>query len=373
MERAYLRYYHTAEQCGEGCSTRRAVLRWFLIASLIVVSLSAVLSLPFSRWFGLCAWTTLAGGIVFLGDRWRFLGIEVLNIQRKRRAFAIHIIGFRLTQVTVVALVVYFVSPMAVAALLALGTVALLFAVFGVAPLVRGAFSGADSAPSSIRSMLIGFGMPFGALLAFQWIQNFADRYILAWQLDMAKAGVYVATFQVCGVPYMFLANLLDAFIRPIAYQRGADVRDPRQLWSADKVLIAAIALYVVVGGALLLAYGLFGPTLIVLLTSEAYRLPVGTVIVLALGRYVQCVTLNLQMFFEVHQTMTASLTFRLAGALFTVPAVWLAVHIWHSLLGAALGVLVAVFAYACLLSLGPNGVVWLVLKNRQGLRNASC
>lgn len=364
MERAYLRVFHSAEEKGAGRSATRTTLRWFLIVTIGMTAAAAALTLPASSWFGIAAGTTLAGGLIFFADRWRFLGIEVLNIRRDRRAFALHTIGFQVTQVTTVSVVVWLVSPTAVAGLFAYAGVAVIFAVLGVMPLLRQAREPGDAAHQPMRSMVATFGVPYGALLLFQWVQSFADRYILAWQLDLAAAGVYVAAYQVCGVPYVFLANILDALLRPIAYQRARDVSDPRQLWAADKALLLGVLLYVVVGGVMLFAYGLFGPRLIVLLTSGGFELPAATVLLLALGRYVQCVTFIIQMFFEVHQAMTSSLSFRLVGALMTVPVVWLAVHFYQSLLGAAVGVFVAVTIYVALLTLGPGGALWLVVRN---------
>jgi O-antigen/teichoic acid export membrane protein len=153
--------------------------------------------------------------------------------------------------------------------------------------------------------------------------------------------------------------------VLPIAYNRVKDAAQPLQLWSADRVILGAIGVYAAIGGAMLGFYWLWGGWLTTLLTQKAYEMSAYTTLLIALGRFLQCFALLVQVVFAVHQKMTASLLFRLAGAALTVPLCYVLIQ-KSQIDGAALGSAIAGFVYLLILALGPGGFVWLMLETRR-------
>src|SRR5262249_31020253 len=157
--------------------------------------------------------------------------------------------------------------------------------------------------------------------------------------LGPEQVGRYAAVYQVCGIPYMLIYMLLTWLVMPVAYQRAKDVSDPRQLRAADRVTQGGIALYV--GGVALLeiGYWIIGGWLVGLLTHPKYMIGISTstVVMVALGRFLSCLGLLVQLVFAVHQKMTNSLVFRVIGAALTVPICWLMMR-RYELWGAAAG-----------------------------------
>jgi O-antigen/teichoic acid export membrane protein len=365
FNRPYRRLYHTAETRGEGRSAAVSLLKGYAVGTCAVVVAAAALTIPFSRWFGLGLWTTLAAGLVFLGNQWRLLGLDVRTIRRQRSVHTLQDLGFQLTRLGLLVAFVLFWHASAAVALLTLAIAAALFAIIGVIPFVRETIARPPGPVSSLMPMVVSFGVPTALVLICQWVQGFGDRYILRALLDFGSVGVYVAAYQVCGAPFALMTGIVDGWLRPIAYQRCKGTNAPQELWSADKVLLGGIVLYVVLGALALPVYLAWGPQLVVLLTSPEFAPTLGVVITLTLGRYIQCLTLLVQMFYAVHQKMAASLAFRIVGALLTIPICWFTTRA-YGVFGAALGMLIAVGIYAILLSVGPGGCLWLVRANHR-------
>src|SRR5262249_31795486 len=156
-------------------------------------------------------------------------------------------------------------------------------------------------------------------LFVFHWLQNFGDRYLVKTLLDAESVGLYVAAYQVCGIPYTLLGRVTHDLLTPIAYQRGRDQSDPAQLWAADRILLAGIATQIGVGTAMLGFYALFGQQLLALLTNEHFVLPTSTLVALAAARFAQAVTQEIQPIFAVHHQAGTMLWFRFVGAFLTI------------------------------------------------------
>jgi O-antigen/teichoic acid export membrane protein len=208
------------------------------------------------------------------------------------------------------------------------------------------------------------FGVPYAALLVLQWTQGVTDRYLLKAMIDMQTVGLYVAAYQVCGVPYLLLLKVCHSLLRPIAYERGRDVDDAHGLWRADRILLGGVALQTLLGVGMLVFYALWGQRLLVLVTSPQFLLSSGTILALAASRFVQSLTQSLESVFAVHHRMVNMLGFRLVGALFTVALCWYGIR-GYGVLGAAAGTLLAFSIYFLCLVLGPNGCFWLVTRAR--------
>lgn len=371
MNRTYLRQYHGAEAQEQARSAGLTMLAWYAVVTVSIALGACLLTPTMSRVFDLGLWTTLAAGIVFLGNRFRVLGIEVLNIQRRRRPYAIQGLGFQILQLALIVMFIQIWDASPAAALFATAAAALTFGAIAGVPLLRRTLSQPRGRPSHLMRMVLTFGAPYGATLVFQWLQLFSDRYILKVLLDFDAAGAYVAAYQVCGAPFMLVLGVLDLLILPIAYQRARDVHSAGQLWQADKVILGGVAVYLALGALAIPVFVLWGPNLVVLLTSSEFALGSGTVLFLALGRYIQCLTLMLQMFFAVHQKMGRLLGFRLVGAMLTIPICWVMIRD-YDIFGASLGMLIAMSVYTLLLVLAPGGVFWLVRTNRMQHRKAA-
>jgi len=365
IHEAYLRYHHTATADGVVGHAGRIVIRWCAVVTVVVATLAAVVSVPLSGRANLGTWTIMAGGIAFLSYHWRRSGVEILDMKRQRRAVATQNLSFLMIQITLVSLVNWYWTPAAYRALLSHALVAAVFGAIAIRPFFREVFTQPVERKSDIRGMVLRFGVPYGLLRICQWVQGFSERFILWAQLDPATVGLYVAAYPLCGVPYMLTLAVYRALLVPVAYQRAKDIRDPGQVWAADKVLLIGAAAYVVFGAMALPVYLLLGARLLTLLTNADFVLPSTTLLAIATARYMQSLGGVFDAFFAVHQRMANSLSFRLVGGLVVVPICWFAIQ-EYALLGAALGVLVASAIYILVACFGPGGCFHLVYTARR-------
>lgn len=364
VQNGYHRYFHTAEERGERRGAGVILLRWYSIATAAVLALGVIFAVPLAHRFEIGTVAVMLGGLIFFVDRWRMIALEVLEIRRLRRSFALQASGHLILQVTLLWTFLTVFEPDATAALSAQGTAALVFSIVAVAPFLRMILSGQPRAQSGLMETVRRFGAPYSVLLICQWLQLSVDRFVIDQMLDKASVGLYVTAYQITGVPFMLLVNIGSWFLLPIAYQRARDIDDPAQLWAADKIFVGGIAAYVVIGLVAVAGLSLGGPALIVALSSAEYELPTATVIALSIGRYIQCLAFLIQPIFAVHQRMTSSLVFRVIGAALAVPICWLGVK-WGGVHGAAVATIISSLLYAMLLIAGPGGCLWLVLRSR--------
>lgn len=368
VRESYLRDYHGAVERGERRAAGMILVRWYGVATVSVAVVAALLTGWVSERFEFGRWTALAWGLLFLFDRWRFLALDVLNMRRERRAWAIRSIGFQALLVPCVGAALWIGPPTAATALFGYAFASLIFALVVAAPMVAEIVRMPVGRPSHLASMAVTFGVPFGALLLFQWVQGFADRYLLKAMLEPETVGLYVAAFQVCGIPYALMLQIGHSLLVPIAYQRAADPTDGSRLWAADRVMLGGLAVQAVVGALMLFAYAAFGRRLVVLLTNDDFVVPATTLVVLAAGRYVQALSQATQPIFAIHQRMTHMLWLRLFGAVVTL-GVCIPMIRSFGTLGAAAGTLVSLTLYLIALWFGPSGCFWLLRAARRPLR----
>ena len=364
VQESYLRDYHGAVERGERRAAGVFLLRWFAVTTLAVVGVVALLSVQLSGWLGVSHWTPLAAGLVFLFERWRFLGQDVLNIQRRRRAWALSNLAYSVTLIVVMGLTVTLGPSTPAAALFAYAATSACFGLLVAGPLVRDVLRSPRERPSDMAKLVVSFGLPYAALLLFQWVQGFGDRYLVKLLLDAAEVGLYVAAYQVCGIPFALVLRVAHQLLTPIAYQRSRDAEDPAQLWAADRLLLAGIAFQLVAGMAMLVGYALFGAPLLVLLTNESFVLPTGTLVALAAARFVQSLAQATQPIFAVHHRLAAMLWFRALGAALTFAICGVMIQ-RQGIEGAALGTLIALSGYLAVLVFAPGGCWWLVAEAR--------
>lgn len=371
LAHTYYRGLSRTDADGSARSAGIILLRWYCVVTVVVAITAAAAALPISGWLHVGRWTILATGLLFLANRWRALGVEVLDMRRQRRACAVQNLGFIAANIALAALILGVWNGSPAAALSAYALAAGLFAWTGTRPVVRDILAQPAGLPSDLMHRVMTFGVPYGALLVCQWVQNFAERYIVGIQLDLHEVGGYVAAYQVCGIPYMLLSAVLNGLGVPIAYDRARIVNDVGQLWSADKVLLLGIGIYLVLGAAAIPIYSLWGDSLLRLLTSDHFAIGGSVILCLTLARYIQCLGLLLQAFFAVHQRMGASLGFRVVGGLLVIPISWFAVK-WHGVAGAAWGVLISGIIYTLMVCLCPGGCVSLVQSAHRRLHQAA-
>ena len=364
VNQAYLRGYHTATSNRTLPRMTSVLMRWYAWATVAVAVVAAIWTRPIAAYFGLEPWTPLATGLVFLTNRWRLLGIEVMEVARERRAWTLINVAFLAAQSVAVAAVALYWGASASGALLAYGVTAGLFAIFSVSRFSRVAGE-AGAGDGRFGGLIVSYGIPAALLLLLQAVQSFADRYILGMWASLEVVGRYVAAYQVSGVPYMFLMGALQALCVPIAFQRAQDVDDPRQTWAGDRVILFSVLAYTVLGLLALGAFMLWGEQVLRLSTAAEFAVPWSVLVVLAAGRFLQGFSLLLQNFFAVHQMMTASLGFRSVGAALTVPICWIFIRS-GGMYGAAVASAVSVTLYGLIVSFGPGGCFWLVRDTRR-------
>src|SRR5262245_34629030 len=268
VNQAYLRAYHGANTSGTMPAITAYVLRWYTCATLIVAIACAVWTRPIAARFGLEPWTPLAMGLVFLANRSRMLGIEVLEVGRERRSWTVANVGFLAFQLLAVTMAAVYWRASATIVLLAYAVAAGLFAIVSLMPLVRVARKRGQDASGAFGPLILTYGIPAALLLLLQAVQSFADRYILGIWADLDAVGRYVAAYQVTGVPYMFLMGALQALCVPIAFQRAQDVDDPQQVWAGDRVILMSVAGYALLGAIGLGAFMVWGEQVLRLCTA---------------------------------------------------------------------------------------------------------
>jgi O-antigen/teichoic acid export membrane protein len=368
VHEAYLRDYHGAADREEKRAAGGLLLRWYAIATVSIGLLVALFTHRLAAWFDVGPWTPLAAGLIFVFERWRYLGQDVLNIQRRRRAWALYNLGYFGLQLSVISLAVTLGPATPSTALLAYAAAAAIFCIPVTGPLIRDVLRAPPGNPSRLPRLIVSFGLPLGALLVFQLVQNMADRYIVKAILDPESVGLYVAAYQVCGIPYILILRVFHDLLTPIAYQRGRDVDDPAQIWSADRLILVGLAAQLLVGFAMLGFYAAFGGRLLVSLTNEQFALPTTTIVILAAARFAQSIAQATQPIFAVHHRLGSMLWFRLFGAVATLVICWYATRA-HGLVGAAAGTCAALSAYTLALVFAPRGCWWLVRDVRRRSR----
>ncbi len=368
MQQAYLRYSHTAQSEGTSSAADRTAKRWLTVVTISVVILAAAASKPLANLLGLQPWTLLAGGLVFMGNRWRTFTLQSLDFQRRRRIVAILNIGFLAAALGTVVLVLNMGSVSATAALLGYASVAFVFGVIGLKYLPRHETQSPQKSKNGLPDLIKKFGLPYAALLIFQWLFNFSERYVLGIQLDLSTVGVYIAAYIVCGFPYMMGLAFIKGLLLPIAYQKSSDETDVKRFWSANVILLTGMAAYLVIGALTIPLYWLFGASFLEFMTSSEFAVPTGTILCIAIARYFQCLGMLVEMIFAVHKRVSGFLRYRVIGGVVVIPLFWYAIK-WYGLPGAAQGLLVANVVFIVAVTIGPGGCLGMVKVAR---RNAS-
>jgi len=360
ISQVYLRQYHTALSQGTARSALSQTLRWLGVTTIVVAGGCALLTKPLADAFELETFTVLAVGLIFLTNRWRSLRVQVLDVQRKRRQCMLENLGFFALQTTLGAAALYFIRPSATTALLSYALAAAAFGSVALRGIRRDMTTLPAGKPAPFANLVYAYGVPLGLLTTFQWLQSSGERYVLSSQLDYATVGRYVAAYQVCGFPFMAMNAVLTALVQPVAFQRASDISDARQLWSADRLLLGGMALYLIAGALIVVGYAFCGPLLMTLLASKAYAIPAGTLTMLAAARMLMFASLLQHVFFKVHQQTRFLLFYSVIAGGMVLPAAWLLVGA-YGMMGAAVAVLTTAVIYTLLLGFAPGGIWWLL------------
>lgn len=355
VQQAYLRYFHQAKERRESWLVTRRVIMWYAIVSLTVVILGVLVSRPLGRALAIEPWTCLAAGLAFFSDRWRLLGIQILNIQRRRTAWAVQHLAFLVSQLALLVIVLRFWSASVSAALLAYAAASLLLAtgsIFSFRRLREEAPVVGQGSATGLAGAVRSFGLPYGFVVLLQWVQGFSDRYLLGAFLDLDAVGVYVAAYQVCGVPFRLASGIIHTFLVPVAYGGAKNDDDPTAIRRVHGIVVSGVALYTAAGLIAVAGLATFGARLLALVADARFALPAGVLVLLAVGRFLEGLTPLLQVFFEIRREMRRLSVIRLVSAVAMV-VFCLGLIRSYGVFGAALGNLAAMAGYVAMMLLG--------------------
>lgn len=362
---SFLRDYHRSIERGSQKGARNFILRWYAVSTTAVLVLSWPAARGLSESMEVESGTIVAAAFVFFFDRWRMLAADVVNIERRRRSWAIWNVAFNVALIGFISAATAIGPSTAATALFGYAAASGLFALIMMARWIRETSGVIDRSPTELGGLVRRFGVPFAVLLIFQWGQSFADRYLLKILLDPETVGIYVAAFRVCGIPFMFMLAIGHSLLTPIAYQRAGAADGRSGLWAADRVLLAGVAFHSIVGLFVVGGYAAFGSRLLVMMTTSEFQVSTATIVTLAGGRLLQTLSQLLQPIFAVHERIDGLLWLRLVGAGATVAICWPMIEAYGAF-GAAFGTLLAFVIYLAGLVFGPSGCFWLIRDARR-------
>lgn len=364
VQKAYLRYFHIAPDPPALAAADRQVRRWYFSVSAMAVALAVVVVLIGRERLGFEPFALIAASFVIGGNQLRMLWVQTDNIRRERKRSAMQSIGFQTTQVLLVGCLLYVGFRSVAGAIAGVAITAWLFAIIGYRPIPSHQGSSVET-KSSLTPMIISYGIPFAIYMGANWVQTFSDRFVIASFMDVQTAGQYVAAFQVTGVPFMLLWFFLEALLVPIMYQRCREPSNPKQVLSASKILLLGAGVYLAVGALCVIGYSFGGQWLLARLTTEAYVLPFGVLMVMVFCRATQCLSLLLDTSFAFRQAMRFSAGLRVGLAVAAPFATYIGVR-YFGLLGAAWGSLTIALIHLTLICCVPNGVFFTILRSRK-------
>lgn len=118
------------------------------------------------------------------------------------------------------------------------------------------------------------YGFPFATFALLGWLSSLSDRYILAFNLDLAAVGQYVAAFGIASRLPSVVGGLMNDLFRPVLFEaanRGDIARGDRIFTIWIVCLSAAVA------GLLIVLY-VGGEFVADLLLAEGYRAQAGAI-----------------------------------------------------------------------------------------------
>jgi len=365
VSESFLRELHQSRKRGDTRHAGFFVLRWYSAITVGVAMLGFLAAFGLADTFAVAPSTIVAAGLAFFADRWRILGLEVLSMRRQRRRWALSSLVYGATLVATMSTTFFWFTPTPSAAIYTYAATAAIFAGLVTGPMIAEIMASPAGPKSNIGSMAVAFGIPFGLLLLLQWIQGFADRFLIKGLLeDAAAVGLYAAAYQICGAPFTLLFRTTQHLLRPVAYQKG-DSRNLSTLWSADRILLAGIAVQIVCGTLAGIFLVWLGPRIIVLLTNSTFQIDRLTIAALTVGRFAQMIGASVQPIFAIHHAMGRLLYFRLTGAVLTIALCYpLTVH--YGIIGTAVGTALALTSYLVVLLVAPKGALSLLIAARR-------
>lgn len=365
VQQAFLRREHQALESAQIGHDTAFLIRWFQVSGIVLVGVALLAGLTGRLPAGLQAATLVIAALGFVAERWRLCGVLQLENRRMRKEATLQDLGAIAVRgvVTVTVLIAFGRSQLLALACLA-GTAAI-FAVPTIRRMLRErTAAGAREQSGDLWRAVLAYGYPAGALMACQWVQNSSERFILGLRLDIASAGMYIAAYQICGVPFMWALAVLRSLLLPVAFQRSGYAEAPDGLWPAYRVLALGVVAYAGSGLLCLPLYYLFGDDAVRLIAGPEFVLSPVVLTTLALTRFLQCLGPLLEGFFLVRRDVSASLLYRLAASVVVVPACWFLIG-RYGVAGAAAGVFLGAVVYVGGMIGGPGGVLALVRKAR--------
>lgn len=118
---------------------------------------------------------------------------------------------------------------------------------------------------------LRAYGAPLAWTPVLGWVISLADRYIIAWLLGPAAAGIYAAAYGLVSRPMLMLGGIADATFRQRLYSAVAET-DRRRTARVQLVwLVVNVGLGLAVGFALVR----LGEWIVAIVLAEPFRAPV--------------------------------------------------------------------------------------------------
>jgi O-antigen/teichoic acid export membrane protein len=137
---------------------------------------------------------------------------------------------------------------------------------------------------------MLRYGFPMGIAAIFSWVQNYADRFVVALLLGVDVAGQYAAALQLSQFPFVAGASFLSVLISPVANQMAGDASSEEATAKGTRLIAAATVVFAGLGLLLVPLYYFFGDLLTKIVASKEYVMPASLIAMLAIGALLRSV-----------------------------------------------------------------------------------
>jgi O-antigen/teichoic acid export membrane protein len=333
------RFYPEVIRQGKLGTLRRIVFRslncsnWGLSAVVIAVGVP----LSAGRASSLLNVALLVGLLVV--DNLRSMEIELFNVARRQRAYAILRSSEAWLKPVVALLMVRWLGPTVAALLLGyllagMITYASLFVFridrIGVAESSHAALPGSAEA-GEMAGKIWRFSLPLAPLAIMDWVSSLSDRYLIGGLLGLESTGIYIAVYGLTANLFSLIQGTVEQLMRPYYFEAiaGGVQREARIVFARWIVLLASTSVLVII------AITLLRETIVALCLAEQYREAARLIPFLAIGHALWAISLTIEKVFHARQSTKWCLVVRTAGAFLSV-AVAAPLIISFGMIGAA-------------------------------------
>jgi len=217
------------------------------------------------------AWVYSAGVILSIIES-GFAFTQTVRVQlRKRREVALNQALFALTRPLLAALLLSFLAPTALVALVGY-LIATLLLTAVQARLVRRLEGSSDRYSAELKTKLLKFSAPYLSWGLLGWLTISGDRWILSHFTSAGVVGLYVAALQVGTVVPMIAGQVISTFVSPVLNDRVGFADDRERVKKTCLLLVRCLLSVFVLGMAGMVIVSIFREELLMLLTGAQYR-----------------------------------------------------------------------------------------------------